>query len=157
MTPIKPEITRATLLAISGLLASSFALCNNASADVLQVGRYQTVRLQPTEQQRELLTNIIEVELEPDITTIGEAIGKLLDGSGYRLLSAKLAEPYRTSLFAMPLPELQRTLGPMSLQQALELLSGPAFELVIEPVYRLVSFELITIDDTSEHDVGANE
>ena len=44
-------------------------------------------------------------------------------------------------LFALPLPEVHRQLGPMSLQQALETLAGPAFQLVEDPVHRLVAFE----------------
>ncbi len=143
MTRINIKFTRATLLAISSLLAASFSLSSHAQSSELQVGRYQTVMLQPTDEQRDLLSSIVEIELPEQINTVGQAITHLLDGSGYRLLSPKLAESYRSQLFAMPLPEVQRQLGPLSLRAALELLGGPAFRLVIEPTYRLVSFELI--------------
>ena len=143
MTRINTKFTRAALVAISGLLAISFSISGNAQDDELQVGRYQSVMVEPTDEQLDLLSHIVEMELPEQINTIGQAISHLLDGSGYRLLSPKLAESYRSHLFAMPLPQVQRQLGPLTLRQALELLGGPAFRLVIDPTYRLVSFELI--------------
>jgi type IV pili sensor histidine kinase/response regulator len=47
----------------------------------------------------------------------------------------------RSDLLGFPLPEAHRSLGPMSLQHALETLAGPAFRLVEDPLHRLVSFE----------------
>jgi type IV pili sensor histidine kinase/response regulator len=44
-------------------------------------------------------------------------------------------------LFALPLPDAHRSLGPMPLQTALETLTGPAFRLVEDPVHRLLTFE----------------
>lgn len=143
MTRINTKFTRAALVAISGLFAISFSISGNAQDDELQVGRYQSVMVEPTDEQLDLLSHIVEMELPGRINTIGQAISHLLDGSGYRLLSPKLAECYRSHLFAMPLPQVQRQLGPLSLRQALELIGGPAFRLVIDPTYRLVSFELI--------------
>ena len=143
MNRIKQKISRRALLAISGLFAASLATAGNTGTSEVQVGRYQSVKLQPTDEQINLLSSIVEIELPEQVSTVGQAITRLLDGSGYRLLSPKLAESYRSHLFAMPLPDVQRQLGPLSLRQALELLGGPAFRLVIEPTYRLASFELI--------------
>ena len=143
MIRINTKSTRAALLAISGWLAMSFSLNGHAQDDELQVGRYQSVMLEPTDEQIDPLSHIVEIELPEQINTIGQAISYVLDGSGYRLLSPKLAESYRVHLFAMPLPDVQRQLGPLSLRQALALLGGPAFRLVIDSTYRLVSFELI--------------
>lgn len=150
MTRTNTKLIRATLLTVSTLLATSFTLSSNALAGDLQVGRYQTVILQPTDEQLDLLSNIVELEVPEQINTVGQAITLLLDGSGYRLLSADLAEPYRVLLFALPLPQVQRQLGPLSLRQALELLGGPAFRPVIDPVFRLVSFELVATTAASE-------
>jgi type IV pili sensor histidine kinase/response regulator len=152
MTRIERHFICTRRLAIICLLASAGAFGSVASANDWQVGRYQSVRLQATDQQTDLLSNIVQLELPEDVQTIGQAIAQLLEGSGYRLLSAKLAEPYRTVLFAMPLPEVQRRLGPISLRQALQLLSGPAFRTVINPSYRLVSFELLRSNTASETD-----
>ena len=153
MNRINNKISLRALFAISGLFAASLATAGNTETGKIgtsstgtsevQVGRYQSVKLQPTDEQINLLSSIVEIELPEQVSTVGQAITHLLDGSGYRLLSPKLAESYRSHLFAMPLPEVQRQLGPLSLRQALELLGGPAFRLVIEPTYRLASFEMI--------------
>ena len=153
----KHKISRRALLAISGLFAASLITVGNVEASnapisEAQVGRYQTVVLQPDENQVDLLSSMVELELPEQINTVGQAITYLLDGSGYRLLSAKLAEPYRVLLFALPLPKTQRQLGPLSLRQALDLVSGPAFRLVIDPVYRLVTFELLPTSASRESD-----
>ena len=148
MNRIKHKISRRALLAISGLFAASLATAgntgtSNAGTSEVQVGRYQSVIMRPDENQVDLLSVVITRNLPEHVNTVGQAVASLLDGSGYRLLSPKLAESYRSHLFAMPLPQVQRQLGPLSLRQALELLGGPAFRLVIDPTYRLVSFELI--------------
>ncbi|MGH8490231.1 MAG: FimV/HubP family polar landmark protein, partial [Gammaproteobacteria bacterium] len=46
------------------------------------------------------------------------------------------------TLLGWPLPAVHRTLGPMRLDEALKTLAGPAHYLVVDPVHRLVSFEL---------------
>jgi type IV pili sensor histidine kinase/response regulator len=148
MNRIKHKISRRALLVISGLFTASLATAgstgtSNPDASEVQVGRYQSVIMRPDENQVDLLSVVITRDLPEHVNTVGQAVASLLDGSGYRLLSPKLAESYRSHLFAMPLPQVQRQLGPLSLRQALELLGGPAFRLVIEPTYRLVSFELI--------------
>jgi len=143
MNRINHKFSRRALLAISGLFAASFATAGNTGTSEVQVGRYQSITMQPDQTQVDLLSVVITRNLPEHVNTVGQAVASLLDDSGYRLLSPKLAESYRSHLFAMPLPEVQRQLGPMSLRQALELLGGPAFRLVIEPTYRLVSFELI--------------
>ena len=50
--------------------------------------------------------------------------------------------PSLSALLALPLPAVHRTLGPMRLDEALGALAGPAHTVVVDPVHRLVSFEL---------------
>ncbi len=158
MNRIKLKISRLALLAINGLFAASLATAGSiensnggtsstgtsrAVTTEAQVGRYQSLRMQPDQTQVDLLSVLISRHFPQPIDTVGAAIAALLNGSGYRLLSPKLAESARSHLFAMPLPDAQRHLGPLTLRQALELLGGSAHRLVIDPTYRLVSFELI--------------
>jgi type IV pili sensor histidine kinase/response regulator len=158
MNRIKHKNSRRALLALSGLFTASLAMAGHAKAgdtvagktvaSEVQVGRYQSAIMQPNQNQLDLLSVVISKELPEQVSTVGQAVVALLDGSGYRLLSTDLADPYRSILFALPLPAVQRQLGPLSLRQALELMGGPAFRLVIEPTYRMVTFELTkTISD----------
>lgn len=114
---------------------------SGASAEEVQVGRYATVRAAPTLVQVNLLSAMVRVEFPASVVTVGQAVGYLLQPSGYRLASDAAAEPSRATLLDLPLPEPHRVLGPMPLQTALETLAGTAFRLVEDPVHRLVSFE----------------
>jgi conjugative transfer region protein (TIGR03748 family) len=151
MTRINTQFTRTTLLGVSGLLALSVNVDSHAGDGEFQVGRYQSTALNPGDEQIDLLSSVVDIKFPEEINTVGQAVTHLLDGSGYRLLSAKLAESNRSHLFAMPLPTVQRHLGPVRLRQALQLLGGSAHRLVVQPTYRLVSFELIK-NASSTHD-----
>ena len=166
MNQINHKISRRALFALSGLVTALLITAGNVEAgdgvavstvtSEVQVGRYQSVMLQADQTQRDLLSVVITRKLPEHVNTVGQAVASLLEGSGYRLLSADLADPYRRLLFSLPLPEVQRQLGPLTLRQALELLSGPAFRLVVEPAYRLLSFELLLAITTNETDDCAN-
>ena len=127
------------------LLASSpdsFAIDDVIAPTRITVGRYSTLRAAPTEAQIDLLANIVTVSMPASTLSVGDAVRHLLKDSGYRLASAPMAEPGRAALLRLPLPAVHRSLGPMSVRDALETLAGPAFRLVEDPVHRLVSFEL---------------
>lgn len=104
-----------------------------------RVGHYQTLVMQPSAAQRDLLSAVINIDFAPDIETVGQAVEVLLKGSGYRLTDA----PCQEGLFGLPLPSVHRKLGPPPLQQALEILGGPGWQPVIDPANRLLSFDRI--------------
>ena len=95
----------------------------------------------PTEAQKDLLTSLIKTQFVDKVRTVGEAVQHLLQGSGYRLARDEVIGLDTLELFALPLPDAHRSLGPMPLQTALETLVGPAFRLIEDPVHRLLSFE----------------
>ena len=136
--------------ALSGLRHSTAAICLgticlmgswNALAREVQVGRYASLSPAPTEAQVHLLSTIVTVNLPARVSNVGGAVQHLLKGSGYRLAAEAAADPDRLHLLRLPLPEPHRHLGPMSLQDALETLGGPAYRLVEDPLHRLISFE----------------
>lgn len=111
-------------------------------ASEVQVGRYSALRALPTVAQADLLSTTITARFPERIQTVGEAVRYLLQRSGYRLADHHVANSVTADLPGLPLPTVHRNLGPITLQQALETLIGPVFRLVLDPVHRLIAFEL---------------
>ena len=126
----------------------------NLQANDLQVGRYSLLAATPTEAQAELLATTMTVRFPERIQSVGEAVRYLLQRSGYRLATAESIGPDTVALFALPLPAVHRSLGPMTLREALETLAGPAFHLMQDPVHRLIAFERCTADRFAVQDAG---
>jgi len=118
----------------------------NLHANDIQVGRYSLFAATPTEAQANLLEATITVQFPDRILTVGEAVQHLLQQSGYRLAAPEATRPESAYLFALALPAVQRSLGPMTLKRALGTLAGPAFRLIEDPVHRLVAFELCAME-----------
>lgn len=97
-------------------------------------------------------TIITEPAIDPDLRqivyrpvqgrTVLEGLLQILEGTGYRLASEDAADPDIGRLYQQPYPENQRNLGPRDLGTILERLAGPAWQLIEDPVNRLVSFEV---------------
>ena len=114
-----------------------------AAADIpVRVGRYSTIAPTATAAQADLLQVVVRIRFPAQITTLRPAFEHLLERSGYRLAPAPATDPRLDVLMREPLPQVHRSLGPITLQRALETLAGPAWILVVDPVHRLVSFEL---------------
>ena len=118
----------------------------NLQANDIQVGRYSLLAATPTQAQAELLATTMSVRFPERIQTIGEAVRYLLQRSGYRLATAESISPDTVALLVLPLPAVHRSLGPMTLRDALDTLAGPVFHLVQDPVHRLVTFERCVAD-----------
>ncbi len=125
----------------------------NLQANDAQVGRYSVIAAVPTEAQADLLATTLTIRFPERIQTLGEAVRYLLQRSGYRLSSIASIGPDTVNLFALPLPAVHRSLGPMTLRDALKTLAGPTFTLVQDPVHRLVTFEHCSPDQLA---VGTN-
>ncbi len=141
LNPTYPVTAIAICIACICTLASM-----NLHAKDIQVGRYSLFAATPTESQAELLATTIDVRFPERIQTVGEAVPYLLQRSGYRLVSTESIGPDTAALFALPLPAVHRSLGPMLLKDALETLAGSAFHLVQDPVHRLITFERCAVD-----------
>lgn len=116
----------------------------NQSSNVdYKVGRYSSISTKPTNAQKDLLAVIIEIKFPLAVDTVGSALELMLINSGFRLAELSAADPNLSILLNSPLPNIHRTLGPISLRSALNTLSGKSWDLIIDPVHRLISFELI--------------
>jgi type IV pili sensor histidine kinase/response regulator len=104
---------------------------------VVRYGRYTLVELAPTEAQRNLLLQVVDVAVPDTLhATVGDALRHVLQRSGYRLCSG----PETDALNALPLPVAHYQLGPMALRDALLTLAGPAWELHADDGARRVCF-----------------
>jgi len=92
--------------------------------------------------QRELLSAVVEHRFDNSVVTVKQALQQVLKGSGFMLAPAAATDPNLPALFRSPLPRIQRQIGPARLDDILEAIAGPAWDLVVDPVHRLVSFEL---------------
>lgn len=75
-------------------------------------------------------------------STVREGLRKLLSGTGWRLAANQAADPEITRLYLQPYPKHKQKLGPMPLDAALSYIAGSAWILVVDPVNKLISFEL---------------
>jgi conjugative transfer region protein (TIGR03748 family) len=77
-----------------------------------------------------------------DSLTIGRAMKDVLAGTGYLLAQPFSSDPHVTALLGARLPITQRNLRQLTVMEALQILAGDPWQLTLDPVHRLVSFEL---------------
>ena len=129
---------------------SSVALAESKPADiqeanaieVMQTGRYSFIKNIPPVDQFNPLKVVVQTKIPQSIDTVGETVEFLLVRSGYTLADETVISDEAKVLLKLELPQIHRQLGPMTLDTALHTLSGEAFELVVDPVHRKVTYEL---------------
>lgn len=129
-------------LLVTGMSVGVVAKEHAAAEGGMQIGRYSEMSVGPTIEQMDVLKALVQTRFHGSITTVGQAIDYILLRSGYRLASGTSADPALQILTSRPLPEVHRELGPITLEEALRTLAGPIYRLVIDPLHRLVSFEI---------------
>lgn len=115
---------------------------SNESNSYERVARYSSISTKPSKAQEDLLSVIIEIKFPHTVQTVGNAIDNTLINSGYKLADITSSDPKLLILINSPLPGVHRNLGPIPLRDALKVLSGSAWSLVVDPLHRLVSFDL---------------
>ena len=109
----------------------------------VQIGRYRVLNPEPTPEQRDPLQVIIQMALPTQVRTVGEAVQYILQRSGYRF-NERVGGEVVHRLLNKQLPDVHRQFGPMTLQNALEMLAGSPFRLTIDRINRVVDFQLLT-------------
>ena len=106
--------------------------------NVIRYGRYTLIEITPSESQRDLMTQIIDVTIplsqSAGDVTVADAMRYVLQRSGYRL---RIIPPVFDEL---PLPVAHNHLGPTMLRDALNTLAGPAWILQVNESTREISF-----------------
>ncbi|WP_210525901.1 TcpQ domain-containing protein [Pantoea ananatis] len=113
----------------------------NRSPEVVRYDRYTLVSTRPADAQLDPLNQVVDITMPAQlVSTVGEGFRYLLLESGYSLCSATTAA--FSELLSRPLPAVQRTIGPLKLSEALQVVAGPAWRLKVYEVNREVCFEL---------------
>lgn len=113
----------------------------NRSPEVVRYDRYTLASTRPADAQRDPLNQIIDIRMPVQVVnTIGEGLRYVLLGSGYSLCAG---EPgVYSALFIKPLPAVQRSVGPVKLSEALQILAGPAWRMRVDDLNREICFVL---------------
>jgi type IV pili sensor histidine kinase/response regulator len=106
------------------------------------VGRYLTTSGKALPEQTEPLSQPFQAHFPSSVRTIEEAVRYLLSPSGYRLVGKQHLPVMSCAVLSQSLPNTVRMLGLLSLQEGLLALVGDPFILLVDPVHRLVSFQL---------------
>ncbi len=136
---------RALLLLILLYLPVSAHAEDRKAGDLIEpvmITRYSSLNSGVTREQQSLLDNIVSVSLKSNVDTVGLALHEVLAGSGFRLAELRNSDPYVDVLYMSPLPNIHKNLGPAKVRDLLIVLAGPAWQLITDPVNRLVTFDL---------------
>lgn len=106
---------------------------------VVRYGRYTLIELMPDDDQRDLMQQVIDLTIpSASQATVGDALHYVLRRSGYRLCDERVDTA--AVLYALPLPAAHEHLGPIMLRDALQLLAGPRWTLLVDDETREVCF-----------------
>lgn len=107
----------------------------------LQLGRYTTAEALPQPHLNEPLALVAQLTFPHEqVTTVGEAIEYTLLRTGYALVDSQSLTSDARRFLGLPLPEAQRTLGPFSVQDVLNVLVGTAWRWHTDHITRRVWF-----------------
>jgi conjugative transfer region protein (TIGR03748 family) len=108
--------------------------------EVVRYDRYLLVSTDPEATQRDPLSQIIDIRIPVSLhPTIADALRYVLRQSGYALCTVG---PASGVLYRQPLPGVQYQLGPMRLRTALQVMAGPAWQVEVDDVQRVVCHSL---------------
>ena len=111
--------------------------------NITQIERYATVDNKPKAAQINPLLTVVQVHFPRDVETVGDAVHYWISYSGYKLIRAENASAELKEVLKQKLPQADRNLGPLTIHDGLKVLVGQeVFDLVCDPLHRLVSFEL---------------
>ena len=122
------------------LLFSALALALGAQAQTYYGNGYTIIEKGTVDDRLSGLDAMVFKTI--DAYSVQEGLEQLLQGSGWALAGADNADPQIWRLYRQPWPDNKRSINPMPLSQALSWVAGDGWSLVVDPVNRLVSFEI---------------
>lgn len=123
---------------------SSIAFAGTNIGNTMQVERYSTVNESATAAQINPLLSVASFRFPQSVGTVGDAVDIVLRYSGYELAPADTLPLQLVTVLSKPLPMVDRTLGPLTTQDALLVLVGKGlFSLNQDPIQRTVNFHYL--------------
>lgn len=111
--------------------------------EVVRYDRYTLVSSSPVGGQKYLLEQLVQVDMlgkkKSYTLSVEQGLWNTLKNTGFTLCS--VTSPEVQSLFHHQLPKVHYKFGPMRLREALQMLSGEAYELTVNDTLRQVCFE----------------
>ena len=121
----------------------SLASLHLSAANITQIGRYASVRNQAKLSQIDPLKTVQQMHFPLWVQTIGEALDYWLRYTGYHLTEKDKQIHSLKMILQQPLPQADRTLGPLTVHDGLSVLVGKnQFILVQDDLKREVNFVL---------------
>jgi len=130
------------LLLVTSSISAKTPSLPHQNESALSISRYVDVLPGPTNAQKNPMHLVLpHISFKHNIQSVGQAINFLLSDTGYKLTRH---HPDRRvhNLFRLSLPKIHRNMGPLTLAQALIVLAGEPWRLSVDPINRLVSFQL---------------
>ena len=124
---------------------ASIGICGSLTnaANVTQISRYATVENKPLAAQVNPLLTVQRIHFPKQVVTVGDAMTYWMQHSGFKLASVDQLPSALKTLMLAPLPQVDRTLGPLTIQDGLTVLVGQeVFALSQNPLTRTVNFKL---------------
>lgn len=117
-----------------------------APVEVVHSSRYTLVSLTPDEALRYPLRQVashtfpVPNKKNRKVLSRGDALHLWLTGTGYGLCLPVTKDARQ--LFNSPLPDIQRSPGPLRVDDALKIIAGPAWSMTVDEITRTVCFSL---------------
>lgn len=114
-----------------------------SAADITQINRYASVENKPLASQVNPLLTVQKIHFPQNITTAGDAINYWMQYSGFKLVHESAQSAALKAMLKQPLPQVQRNLGPLTIQNGLTVLAGQeVFYLTQDALHRTINFKL---------------
>ncbi|MGS2722103.1 PFGI-1 class ICE element type IV pilus protein PilL2 [Porticoccus sp. GXU_MW_L64] len=113
-----------------------------ASDQFVADGRYTTLKVGATTEQTNLLDAIIRTTIPNRYITIGQGLAYLVKPYGFRLSFQPEYPQGQSVLLSLPLPQPLRSIGPITVSEAIRVFGGESYTAHINPVTRKISYQL---------------
>jgi conjugative transfer region protein (TIGR03748 family) len=124
-----------------GLPSLAVEVAQNDQTFFVSTDRYSQSSIKPRADQLSPLDTLVSFAFGDEVKTVGTAVREMLDGSGY-VWSAPLGEVDDNRLNGLPLPVINRDIGPVRLRDGLSTLAGVAWQLHVDELSRKVWFAI---------------